>query len=283
MKALIVGAGVCGPVAAMALQRAGIDTTVYEAHLPTAESVGLYLTVATNGLDALRAIGAERRVLAAGFPTPEMVMFSGTGKRLGTVPLGGTLADGPVSHTIRRAHLHKAVHDEATSRGLHIEFGKRLVTVNSTAQGIVAHFDDGLEAVGDVLIGCDGVHSVTRRVIDPSAPAPRYVGLLNFGGYTETVAAGAPRTWHMIFGKRAFFGYVPIPPAVLCGSPMFPGTPPLAPNESRRRPSSGKNGSSGSSATIVARRGISSRLAASSSPPTTPTTCPPCRDGRAAR
>ena len=211
MKALIVGAGVCGPVAAMALQRAGIDTTVYEAHLPTAESAGSYLTVATNGLDALRAIGADRRVLAAGFPTPEMVMFSGTGKRLGTVPLGGTLADGTISHTIRRAHLHKAVHDEATSRGLHIEFGKRLVTVNRTAQGIVARFDDGFEAVGDVLIGCDGVYSVTRRVIDPTAPAPRYVGLLNFGGYTENVAGGAPRTWHMIFGKRAFFGYVPDP------------------------------------------------------------------------
>jgi 2-polyprenyl-6-methoxyphenol hydroxylase-like FAD-dependent oxidoreductase len=109
MKALSVDAGVCGPVAAMALQRAGIDTTVYEARPPTADSVGSYLTVAINGLDALRAIGAERRVIAAGFPTPEMVMFSGTGKRLGTVPLGGTLADGTVSHTIRRALLHKAV------------------------------------------------------------------------------------------------------------------------------------------------------------------------------
>lgn len=70
MKALIVGAGVCGPVAAMALQRAGIDTNVYEARPPTADSVGSYLTVAINGLDALRAIGAERRGIAAGFRLP---------------------------------------------------------------------------------------------------------------------------------------------------------------------------------------------------------------------
>ncbi|HZD00490.1 MAG TPA: hypothetical protein VFA46_09970 [Actinomycetes bacterium] len=69
-KALIVGEGVAGPVAAMALQRAGIDVVVYEAYVPSGEEVGSYLTVASNGLDALRAIGAEAPVRAAGFPTP---------------------------------------------------------------------------------------------------------------------------------------------------------------------------------------------------------------------
>ena len=43
MKAVIIGAGVCGPVTAMALQRAGIDAVVYEAHGP-ATDVGSYLT-----------------------------------------------------------------------------------------------------------------------------------------------------------------------------------------------------------------------------------------------
>jgi 2-polyprenyl-6-methoxyphenol hydroxylase-like FAD-dependent oxidoreductase len=60
-----------------------------------------------------------------------------------------------------------------------------------------------------VLIGCDGVHSVTRTIIDPGAPKPRYVGLLNFGGYTPNRVVGEPGAWHMIFGTRAFFGYVP--------------------------------------------------------------------------
>jgi 2-polyprenyl-6-methoxyphenol hydroxylase-like FAD-dependent oxidoreductase len=55
MKALIVGAGVCGPVTAMALERVGINVVVYDAHGPTAADAGSYLTVATNGLDALRA------------------------------------------------------------------------------------------------------------------------------------------------------------------------------------------------------------------------------------
>ena len=74
---------------------------------------------------------------------------------------------------------------------------------------MVARFDDGTQATGDLLVGADGVHSVTRRLIDPAAPDGRYVGLVNFGGYTPEVAAGAePGVWHMIFGRRAFFGYV---------------------------------------------------------------------------
>ena len=71
------------------------------------------------------------------------------------------------------------------------------------------HFEDGSHAVGDLLVGCDGVHSVTRTIIDPDAPTPRYVGLLNFGGYTPGTAVGEEGAWHMIFGARAFFGYVP--------------------------------------------------------------------------
>ena len=209
MRALIVGAGVCGPVAAMALERVGIDAVVYDAHGPTAADAGSYLTVATNGLDALRAIDAHSPVLKAGFPTSRTALFSGTGKRLGTVPIGSTRGERDVSYTLKRAHLHRALHEEATRRGVPIEFNKRLVGAEVTASGVRAQFEDGSHAVGDLLVGCDGVHSATRTIIDPEAPTPRYVGLLNFGGYTPGTAVGESGVWHMIFGARAFFGYVP--------------------------------------------------------------------------
>jgi FAD-dependent urate hydroxylase len=133
MKALIAGAGVCGPVTAMALQRAGIDTVVYEAHELSKTDVGSYLTVATNGLDALRAIDADAAVMAAGFPTSHTVLFSGTGKRLGTAPIGSTRDRRSVSHTIKRAHLHRVLRQEARRRGVRIEFGKDLVAAEAMA------------------------------------------------------------------------------------------------------------------------------------------------------
>ena len=58
---------------------------------------------------------------------------------------------------------------------------------------MVATFEDGTQATGDLLVGADGVHSATRRLLDPAAPAPRYVGLANFGGYTPPAPAPASR------------------------------------------------------------------------------------------
>ena len=213
MKALIAGGGIAGPVTAIALQRAGIDAEVFEAHRPGGGEAGSCLTVASNGLDALRAVGADTPVLAAGFPTPTNVLLSGTGRRLGSASNGGRLADGTVSHTIKRARLYQALHEEAAGRGIRIEHGRRLAGAEPAAGGGVAvSFEDGTRATGDLLIGADGVHSPTRRLIDPAAPSGRYVGLVNFGGYTPAGAsAGEPGVWHMIFGRRAFFGYVDDP------------------------------------------------------------------------
>ena len=105
--ALIIGGGIAGPVTAMALQRAGIKATVYEAYPTDAGAAGAFLTIAVNGLDALRTLDLHRQVMAAGFPTATIELFSGTGKRLGQVPIGGTLSDGTMTHTIKRADLYR--------------------------------------------------------------------------------------------------------------------------------------------------------------------------------
>src|SRR5918998_2062295 len=208
-KALIVGGGIAGPVAAMALGRAGIEAVVYEAHAGGADDAGTFLTLASNGLDALRAIDAHRPVLAEGFPTPRMQIQSGTGKHLGEVPNGGTLPDGTVSQTLKRSALYRALRDEAVRRGVRVEHGKRLVDAAATpGGGVAATFEDGSGVEGDLLIGADGVHSRTRRIIDPSAPAARHIPVLNVGGYAYGVRVDAePGTFRMVFGKRAFFGY----------------------------------------------------------------------------
>jgi FAD-dependent urate hydroxylase len=208
-KTLIIGGGVAGPVTAMALQHAGMDSIVYEAYAGGADNAGAFLTFASNGLDALRAIDAHHLVLAEGFPTPRMEIHSGTGKRLGEVPLGGKLSDSTVSQTLKRADLYRALRDEAVKRGARIEYGKRLVDAETTRDGVVvARFEDGTEAEGDLLVGADGIHSRTRSIIDPSAPGARYIPVLNIGGYARDVRVPAkPGTFRMVFGKRAFFGY----------------------------------------------------------------------------
>lgn len=206
--ALVVGGGIAGPVAAMALRKVGIHATVYEAYDGPAHGVGSFMSMATNGLDGLRTLDAHEAAKAAAFPTPLMAIWSGTGRRLGEVENGATLPDGTVSMTMNRADLYAALHDEAAARGISTEYGKRLVSVEETADEVTARFADGTVARGDVLIGADGLRSATRTIVDADAPKPRYMRLVGTGGYaTGLDIECSPGTFHMMFGKRAFFGH----------------------------------------------------------------------------
>ncbi|MEJ3746856.1 FAD-dependent monooxygenase [Actinomycetes bacterium KLBMP 9797] len=206
-KALIIGGGIGGLTAAMALRRAGIEPVIHEAYPQPDDYAGLFLNTASNGLDALRAIDVD--IARRGFPIPRMIMWSGTGKRLGEVANGTPLPDGTVSVCIRRGELQKVLRAEAHARGIAIEYGKRLDTYRTTPTGVAARFTDGTEATGDLLIGADGIHSRTRRLLDPDAPPPRFTGLLSVGGYSrDTALTPTTNTQHFVFGKRAFFGYL---------------------------------------------------------------------------
>jgi FAD-dependent urate hydroxylase len=210
--ALIIGGGIAGTATAMALQKAGVDSVVYETHPSAADGIGAFLTLASNGVDALRVLGADEPVLQAGFSTPRITLRSSTGKRLGESRTGESLPDGTTSQTIKRADLYRVLYEEAAGRGLHIEHGKRLIAAEEVGNHVRAVFADGTEAVGDVLIGCDGVHSTVRRIIDPTAPAPTYSGLITNGGYARGVPVDTePGSYEMVFGKRAFFGYAKAP------------------------------------------------------------------------
>ncbi len=210
--ALVIGSGIAGPAVAMALQKAGIDSVVYEQHPGPAADTGSFLTLATNGVDALRTLGAEKPATAAGFPTTATLLWSGTGKPLGAAEVSMTLEDGTTGYTLKRADLYRAMRDAAESRGIPVEHGKRLEAARHVDGGVRASFGDGRDATADIMIGCDGIHSTVRRIIDPGAPAPAYAGLINLGGFVRGMPVeAAPGTYHMIFGRRAFFGYALAP------------------------------------------------------------------------
>ena len=209
-EALVIGGGIGGPVAAMALRRAGIQATVYEAWDGPADYTGWFLNTASNGLDVLHTLGIDLASRADGHPIPNMVMWSGTGKRLGQVANGIRLADGTVSVCIKRGVLQRVLREETLARGIRIEYGKRLVGYELTGEGgVVARFEDGTTAEGDLLVGADGIHSPTRRLLAPDAPAPAYTGLVGVGGYSHSdTIPPTPATQHFVFGRRAFFGYL---------------------------------------------------------------------------
>lgn len=210
--AIIIGGGIAGPATAIALHKAGINASVHEAHPRTADGVGAFLTLASNGLDALGVFGADRAAMAVGFATPAITLRNAAGKRLGVTRTGSLLPDRPASHTMTRADLYRVLREEALTRGIRIEHGKRLVDAADDGSQVRAMFADGSQVSADILIGCDGVHSRVRTLIDPAAPEPRYSGLVTTGGYAQgVVLPSAPGEYEMIIGRRAFFGCAAAP------------------------------------------------------------------------
>jgi 2-polyprenyl-6-methoxyphenol hydroxylase-like FAD-dependent oxidoreductase len=202
-KALIIGGGIAGPAVALFLKRAGIEAAIYEART-TPE--GYSLSLSSNGVAVLKLLGLDGPIMAAGSAVTNGMMWNGKGKRLGAVALAG---EGQKSVFIKRILLGTILAQEAERQGITIMRGKKLQNIDVTSQGgVVATFQDGSSASGELLIGSDGVHSYTRQLIDPAFAGTVYTGLMNTGGYTSNLKVASPlETTHFIFGKRAFFGY----------------------------------------------------------------------------
>lgn len=203
-SALIIGAGIAGPVAALALRMAGIETAVYDASVPGHEETGLTLTLAPNGQEALRIVGALDAVRAIGLPMSGQQVTDGRGRRVGAFrPVAGQ----PPVLALRRAELCQALRTKAEAAGVAIHYGARLVDIEQDRDCVTAIFEDGRTASAEVLIGADGIRSRVRSLVDPDAPHPRQWPLLNLGGIADVAVADQADQLYFVFGRRGFFGY----------------------------------------------------------------------------
>ncbi|MBM2622971.1 FAD-dependent monooxygenase [Actinoplanes sp. LDG1-06] len=194
--AVVIGGGIAGPVAALALRKAGIEATVFEAYDTPADDVGGTLAIAPNGLAALEIVGAADAVRAVSHRGDRQIMS--IGRRMVELPGPGAL------HVIRRSDLHRILRDRAG-----VIPGRRLISASDRDGQVTATFADGHTATADVLIGADGVHSTVRRLIDPNAPGPRYTGMIGLEGHSTAEVPAPPGTMTFAFGKRAYYLYWP--------------------------------------------------------------------------
>jgi 2-polyprenyl-6-methoxyphenol hydroxylase-like FAD-dependent oxidoreductase len=201
----IAGAGVGGLALALALTARGFSPVVFEKK--SAQQIrteGVFLTLAPNGVNALRALGLADVTVAAGLLTSGLALFNERGHRVGLMEYGTHAARfGAPSVTIRRGTLGGVLLDAAERAGIVVDFGSGVTDVETAGDGVLVK-----GARFDALVACDGLRSRVRRAVFPELPEPRYTGLIGTGGVTwiEGIAPTHGRM-NMTFGKRGFFGY----------------------------------------------------------------------------
>jgi len=162
-RVMIVGAGIGGVTAAVALRRNGLDVTVFERAGDLSRiQVGLGVLLWPNATRALQEAGLGERAEAAGALVEVMEWGSAQGESWASWPVGeeGRKLGAPAVG-ITRASLHAAI-SEALEDGV-LELGAEYVGFEQDEGGVTARFADGREERGSVLVGADGIDSVVRR------------------------------------------------------------------------------------------------------------------------
>lgn len=176
-KALIVGGGIGGLTAAIALRRNGLPVEVIERD-PTWTVYGVGIIQQMNVIRAMGQLDMLDAYMSKACGFDKSTIFVGPGghkdAEFDTPRLAGP--EYPSNAGIRRVDLQEVLATRAKELGADVRLGLTVDAMNDDGAGVDVTFSDGSTGRYDIVIGADGVFSKTRQMILPDAPEPRYTG-----------------------------------------------------------------------------------------------------------
>lgn len=204
LKAIIIGSGMAGLAAGIAMRQVGYEVEIYE-KTRKLRPAGAGISLWSNGIKVLNKLGLGKEVAAIGGEMNRMEYRNHHGEVLNHVNLMPLVEQvGQRPYPVSRTDLQEMM---LTAFGEQdVQMGMRCVEVKQDADSATAIFEDGSIATGDVIIGADGIHSVVREYLGGGKVEPRYAGYVNWNGIVEASPDLAESDVWVIYvgeGKRA--------------------------------------------------------------------------------
>ena len=174
-RILIIGGGIGGLTAAIALRRRGFDVEVIEKD-PDWTVYGVGIIQQSNVIRAMSDLGLLDEYLGAAFGFDHVEIYLPDGRRAARVPSPKLAPGRPANLGVSRPALHKVLGDRTISSGANVRLGVTAAALEDDGEGVTVRFSDGTDGRYDLVVGADGVFSQTRRTILPDAPEPEFTG-----------------------------------------------------------------------------------------------------------
>ncbi len=201
MKQIIIGGGIGGAAAALALSQAGFDSVVYE-RAPALGEVGAGIALWANATYVLKQLGLLEAAIQVGHLTTNYQFNSQQGKELVNVAVG--CFELPVIG-IHRAELHQLLWHQVPNPP---HLGETFTRFEQQGNQVRAEFASGLQTTGSALIGADGLRSRVRAALLGDVP-PTYRNFKTWRGLTHHVpAAYRPGYIQEYLGAGKGFGFM---------------------------------------------------------------------------
>jgi 2-polyprenyl-6-methoxyphenol hydroxylase-like FAD-dependent oxidoreductase len=204
-RVAIVGGGIGGMALALSLHDAGFrDIDVYES-APSVKELGVGINVLPHATRELTELGLLDELYAVGIPTAELTYYSKRGQPIWSEPRGIVAGYRWPQFSIHRGQLLGVLHRAVLKRlgAEHVHYGHHLSCFGQDAGRVWADFVDRASGErrshvdADVLVGCDGIHSVVRQAFFPQEGPPKWNGITMWRAVTESTPFLSGRTMIM--------------------------------------------------------------------------------------